>query len=262
MSVALAILELGGTKVRHRYMPDGMLVFLHLDVCRVLGFANPPQALADHVHKDDVRLADAIDSSGRKRRANWINETGVNCLIFGSKLPEARKYTRAVAEFVVKVRRGEIEFSQTQDLATRVAAFIADKTQDWELTFARTYYDQLDRLSGFKRTHPNKHPPSYGQITDRIYDLVDKDIADHLRTIIPHPTKGGPKRHQGYTQFGRKQLQRVLLGEIARMEMCSTLREYRWYLEEKIAQQQRLPLGLTNTKREAARIERSVNGAA
>lgn len=175
-SVALSVLELGGTKVRHRES-EGELVFLHLDVCNVLGFANPRQALASHVHPDDVRVLDVL-SNGGKQKANWINETAVNCLIFGSKLPEARKYTRTVAAFVAKVRRGEIQFAQTQDLATRVAAFIAQKTTEWELTFERTYYAELDRLSRFKRTAPNRHPHIYGMVTDKIYKLLDADLCD------------------------------------------------------------------------------------
>ncbi len=256
-SMTLSVLELGGTTVRHREAKDGEMVFLLLDVCKVLGFNNPSQAVSDHVDARDttrIRNPDFNGSRGSKRWAIWINETAVNCLIFGSRLPSARKYTRTVAAFVAKVRRGEIQFAHTQDLATRVAAFIAEKTQEWELTFGKKYYGELDRLSGYKRTHPNRHPPIYGQVTDKIYKLLDADIADRLRVLIPHPTKGGPKRHQGYTAFGKKELHRVLQGEIIRMEMCSTLGEYMWYLEEKIANQQRLPFRLVNTKREAARL--------
>lgn len=79
-------------------------------------------------------------------------------------------------------------------------------------------------------------------------------IADHLRVLIPNPTKGGPKRHQGLTPFGKQRLAQVLLGEMRVMETCSTLSEYLWYLDEKIARQLRLTFPLTNTKREAARI--------
>ena len=73
--------------------------FVGKDVAVALGYSNTKGALAKHVDKEDKFCpqngAPSIkDSLGRDQYPVFINESGVYTLIFGSKLPTAKKFKR------------------------------------------------------------------------------------------------------------------------------------------------------------------------
>ncbi|AVR88998.1 BRO-N domain-containing protein [Thauera aromatica] len=71
------------------------------EVCDVLGYGNPHQALASHVDVDDLQKLEAIDSVGRTQQTNHINESGLYALIFGSTKEEAKRFKRWVTHEVL-----------------------------------------------------------------------------------------------------------------------------------------------------------------
>ena len=76
------------------------------DVARALGYANPRKAVADHVDDEDKQDWGPIrDSMGREKNPTFINESGCYALIFGSKLPAARKFKRWVTHDVLPTLR-------------------------------------------------------------------------------------------------------------------------------------------------------------
>lgn len=75
--------------------------FNALDVCEVLAFGNPWQALETHVDEDDLQKLEVIDSIGRKKQANHINESGLYSLILGSTKPEAKRFKKWVTSEVL-----------------------------------------------------------------------------------------------------------------------------------------------------------------
>ncbi|MBF0400249.1 MAG: hypothetical protein HQL90_05730 [Magnetococcales bacterium] len=75
------------------------------DVCSVLGFGNPHQAVASHVDEDDLQKLEVIDSWGRTQQANYVNESGLYALIFGSTKPEAKRFKRWVTHEVLPTVR-------------------------------------------------------------------------------------------------------------------------------------------------------------
>jgi prophage antirepressor-like protein len=76
------------------------------EVCEILGFANPRDAVARHVDEDDVGKRDTIDGLGRKQLTNHVNESGMYALIFGSTKPEAKRFKRWVtSEVLPSIRR-------------------------------------------------------------------------------------------------------------------------------------------------------------
>ena len=82
--------------------------FVAADVCRVLGIANPRDAIArlDSDERDDVGVSDAI---GREQNTNIISESGLYNLIFRSNKPEAKNFKRWVTHDVLpSLRKGEI----------------------------------------------------------------------------------------------------------------------------------------------------------
>lgn len=81
--------------------------FVGKDVAKVLGYAKPENALAAHVDVEDktTTLIQGIDSN-YKTNATVINESGVYALIFGSKLPNAKKFKRWVtSEVLPQIRK-------------------------------------------------------------------------------------------------------------------------------------------------------------
>jgi prophage antirepressor-like protein len=69
---------------------DDMAWFKGSDVTARLGYANPSEAIKDHVEDQD-RL---YEQNARKvgRPSIYINESGMYALIYGSKKPEARRF--------------------------------------------------------------------------------------------------------------------------------------------------------------------------
>lgn len=76
------------------------------DLCELLEYVNPRQALAQHVEKDDVTKRDVIDRLGRKQQANFVREPGMWSLLLGSHAPNAKKVKRWItAEVLPAIRK-------------------------------------------------------------------------------------------------------------------------------------------------------------
>ncbi len=74
---------------------QGMPWFNAVDVCRALGLANVTNALKRYVDEPDLRKT-KTRSSGQVREANFVNESGLYALIFGSKRQNAKDFKRWV----------------------------------------------------------------------------------------------------------------------------------------------------------------------
>lgn len=78
---------------------DGEIWFVGKDVAAVLGYTNPQKAIRDHVDEEDRTVNESFTVNGTM--AALINESGVYALIFGSKLPTAKKFKRWVTSEVL-----------------------------------------------------------------------------------------------------------------------------------------------------------------
>lgn len=74
--------------------------FVGKDVAEALGYSNIRNAVPAHVDDDD-KLCTQIKYAGQKREVTLINESGVYALVFGSKLPNARKFKHWVTSEVL-----------------------------------------------------------------------------------------------------------------------------------------------------------------
>lgn len=80
--------------------------FVGKDVAQILGYSNPRDALSKHVENEDKDSVAIRDSIGRMQKTPIINESGVYALIFGSKLPDAKKFKHWVtSEVLPKLRK-------------------------------------------------------------------------------------------------------------------------------------------------------------
>lgn len=96
-----------GTSTLTAYTDEkGIPWFNANEVCAALEYANPWDALAQHVDKvDDLAKREVIDSMGRNQVANFINESGLYALIFGSTKEEAKKFKKWVTSEVLPAIR-------------------------------------------------------------------------------------------------------------------------------------------------------------
>lgn len=74
--------------------------FIGKDVADALGYSNPRKALNDHVDNEDKGVT-KCDTLGGAQKTTVINESGVYALIFGSKLPTAKKFKHWVTSEVL-----------------------------------------------------------------------------------------------------------------------------------------------------------------
>ena len=90
---------------------DGEPWLVGKDIAKALGYDNPTKAIRDHVDEEDKKMGVQnvtpyiIDSLGRKQYPSFINESGVYSLIFGSKLPSAKKFKHWVTSEVLPTLR-------------------------------------------------------------------------------------------------------------------------------------------------------------
>lgn len=75
--------------------------FVGNDVAKALGYAKPQSAIASNVEEDDTLKQGVTDSLGRIQETTIINESGLYCLIFSSKLPKAKEFKHWVTSEVL-----------------------------------------------------------------------------------------------------------------------------------------------------------------
>lgn len=101
--------------------------FVGKDIAEILGYAKPQNAISEHVDEDDALKQGITDSLGRIQNTTLINESGVYSLVFGSKLPAAKKFKRWVtSEVLPSIRKSggysiPKTYSEALELATNQA---------------------------------------------------------------------------------------------------------------------------------------------
>ena len=91
-------------------------LFIAQQVCKILGYAKPQNAVAQHCDPEDVTKVEMLDRLNRKQLVNCVNESGLYALIFGSKLPKAKKFKRWVTnEVLPAIRKQGCYSAQEQD---------------------------------------------------------------------------------------------------------------------------------------------------
>ena len=91
-------------------------LFIAQQVCKILGYAKPQNAVAQHCDPEDVTKVEMLDRLNRKQLVNCVNESGLYALIFGSKLPKAKQFKRWVTnEVLPTIRKQGCYSAQEQD---------------------------------------------------------------------------------------------------------------------------------------------------
>ena len=83
---------------------DGEPYFVGKDVAEVLAYKETAKAIREHVDDDDKGVS-VLDTPGGKQKMVVINESGLYGLVFGSKLPTAKKFKHWVTSEVLPAIR-------------------------------------------------------------------------------------------------------------------------------------------------------------
>ena len=94
---------------------DGTPWFCAKDLCQILAYKNSREALFKHVSFEDVTKRDTLTKGG-KQALSYVNESGLYCLIFGSKLPAAKEFKKWVTSEVLPTIRKEGQYSVNNSL--------------------------------------------------------------------------------------------------------------------------------------------------
>ena len=109
--------------------------FVGKDVAKALGYENPSKAIRDHVEEEDKKVGVQnvtpyiSDYLGRKQYPTFINESGVYSLIFGSKLPTAKKFKHWVTSEVLPTLRKTGKYEIPKDPMSALKLMFEAQTQ-------------------------------------------------------------------------------------------------------------------------------------
>ena len=177
-------------KVRTVRLEDGPW-FVGKDVAEILGYRNPNEAIIDHVDDEDKFLRGNRGSEMLKlfnslkemqenfgRQDNWfINESGVYALVFGSKLPTAKKFKHWVTSDVLPTLRktGSYVMSDVQQRIQSDPMFAAEYFAKHFLEVAK----DRDKLA--KQIEDEKPMTELGKgITKAVNDISIGEMAKIL----------------------------------------------------------------------------------
>ena len=94
-----------GSALRVEQDADGEPLFNVSDICTILQYANPWDAVSRHVDAWDLVKREALTPGG-VQTVNFVREPGLWSLIFGSKTPAAKEVKRWVtAEVLPSIRK-------------------------------------------------------------------------------------------------------------------------------------------------------------
>lgn len=187
-------------------------LFVALDICKALGFTNHRKAITDHVDPEDL-CKEFVETKGGRQEVNCVNESGMYALIFGSKLPSAKRFKKWVtSEVLPAIRKNgayNVEQPSTltpaQQLLVRQAVASRAKTESkhYQTIYRAIYnrfqiarYDQLHqsdlneclkfinevdlRVPEAQKCEPEKALPTKPRVTY----TVTADFLEKQRTFV------------------------------------------------------------------------------
>lgn len=115
--------------------------FIGKDIAKCLGYVKPENAIANHVDSED-KTSTLIQGTGSnyKSKAVIINESGVYALIFGSKLPNAKKFKHWVTSEILPAIRKTGTYSITH---SKPDSYMIENPADRARRWAEEYEEKL-----------------------------------------------------------------------------------------------------------------------
>lgn len=200
----------GNINLKVRVDNDGEPWFHANTICEALGHGNPRQALESHVEPDDVQKLDTLTAGGRQL-ANFVNESGLYALIFGSKSQEARHFKRWVTHDVLPtIRKTGGYGGNSAKVETQQAPNLAQMLQE-SLTLLKEAQAQNSRLISLLAAPPIPAPtPPLEPVTTQTLQYAVSANVERRHTALYEALRAGPVLPSVYAKQTHTTKQRVL----------------------------------------------------
>lgn len=130
------------------------------------------------------------------------------------------------------------QYERAEDaLAVKLRAFLDKEMRPWEKTFPDDLWVEFGRLTGWKGSV--QHRPKYWGhlVNELIYQYLDTDVADWLKTHAPKP-KHGQNYHQWLSgQYGLKKLMEHIWMVIGVASTCDSMHDLRYRMAMRYGKQ-------------------------
>lgn len=136
--------------------------FVGKDVAEILGYSKARNAISTHVDDDDKKGAPIQGDLGGTQEMTVINESGVYVLVFGSKLPSAKKFKHWVTSEVLPTLRKTGGYTMPKTYLEALKAFTAEVEKN----------EMLSLENKIKTQQINELKPK-ADYTDRILKTTD-----------------------------------------------------------------------------------------
>lgn len=166
--------------------------FAGKDVATILGFRNPRDAISTHVFAEDKGV-ETIDTLGGKQKMTVINESGLYALVFGSRLPTAKKFKHWVTSEVLPTLRKNGSYSINNQNDEVVKNMIDLSNNLLIMTKSTTEICQylatvIKEVSMDKKDYLSRNESKTSQVTDFNYSKCKldqfpqeiKDVVDEM----------------------------------------------------------------------------------
>ena len=189
------------------------------DVCGILLYKNSREAIRKHVSPKDVTKRDTLTKGG-KQAVSYVNESGLYCLIFGSKLPAAEDFKKWVTSEVLPAIRkygrydpdGLITYNKERYQSQSIPLFLADDfflraktTKDVKKIMNETFFFFMKAIFN-------------GEVTDKSLAHTMIEMFNQLN-LVAHKTTG-TVRTQLTTMFVKELRQYIFKLEQDRYTAC------------------------------------------
>ena len=143
------------------------------EVANTLEFANPRDAVANHVDSDDVALADTLTKGGIQKQ-KFINESGLYALIFASKKPSAKDFKKWVTKEVIPSIRKTGSYSLQPQIALPNFTDPAEAAEAW----AKEYREKQALAIALEQAQPKIN--HYDKVVERKNLLNATQVGEKL----------------------------------------------------------------------------------
>ena len=175
-----------------------------------------------------AEAAEAEDREGEIKLTDRQRQIAVN----------ANRFLRASSKIGIIALVDEAtgyQYERAQDaLQFKLRLYLEEEARQWEKTFPDELWEEFGRLTNWKGSLHSR-PKYWGKLVmELVYNYLDKDVADWLKDNAPKP-QGRQNYHQWLTsQYGLKKLIEHMWILIGMARSCSTMRELREGVNNKI----------------------------
>lgn len=123
------------------------------------------------------------------------------------------------------------QYDRAEDaLQVKLRAFLEDEMRPWEKTFPDELWREFGRLTGWSGP-VNLRPRYWGRLVmELVYDYLDADVADWLRSNAPAPRHGQNYHQWLSSQYGLKKLIEHIWILIGMASTCNNMTELRYQM--------------------------------